>query len=90
MNVKKYFYITCFTLLGIVTSFLVHGAVEIVAIDLLVSDFDRYSLGLSWGQWVTIHNVATIVLLVLFTGIGFQQGSYWWNRLYEGENELFE
>lgn len=80
---KKHFYIVCFTLLGVLLSFLVHAGIEIPAINLLISDFDRWSLGFSWNDWYTIHAVLSAVLLLAGAAFGFYQGMYWWRKLYE-------
>jgi len=80
---KRTIYIATFTLLGILVQFLIHGLVEQWYIDLLIGDFKKYSLGFSWEQWFLIHHIGTVVLLVLGGGLGFWQGKYWWQRIYE-------
>ena len=80
--IKKIIYILCFIVLGVLVSFLVHAAIEIPIINLLVSDFDRYGLGLSWAQWQMIHDVGTVVLLILGMIVGYMQGRYWWQMIY--------
>lgn len=80
---KKKIYIILFTVLGIIASFLVHAAVEIWYIDLLLSNFQKYSFGLGWPFWYSFHHIASVVLLALGALIGYAQGKYWWNILYE-------
>ena len=80
--IKKIAYITCFIILGILVSFLVHAGIEIPVINLLIRDFDTYSLGLTWWQWQMIHDVGTVVVLILGIIIGYWQGVYWWNIMY--------
>ena len=82
---KKIIYIICFTVLGVIVQFLVHAGIEILCINLLVNDFQKYSLGLSWGQWFTIHYIGTIVLLIAGVLLGFWQGIHWWKILYENK-----
>lgn len=79
---KKIIYIICFTFLGVLLQFLIHAGIEVLYIKLLLSDFQKYSLGFSWNQWLTIHFIATIILLVIGVLFGFWQGRYWWKRLY--------
>lgn len=81
-RVKKYLYILLFILLGVLVNFLVHGLLEMFMIDLLVSDFDRFSLGLSWDSWLTVHAVGSFALLVGFTVWGFILGRRFWRRIY--------
>ena len=79
---KRVSYITLFTLLGVLLSFLLHAVLEIPIIFLLVSDFEKWGMGLSWETWEIIHNVVTAILLALGAIIGFKQGKRWWNILY--------
>lgn len=84
-NKKQIFYISAFTLLGIILQFLVHSLIEIWYINLLLSDFSRYGLGLSWNNWYAIHYVLTIVLFILGFGLGLWQGRIWWKKIYNHE-----
>ncbi len=79
---KKFFYILSFVFLGVLVSTLVHGGIEIPMINLLIADFGRFGLGLSWESWATIHNVIALILLVLGIALGFQQGMHWWRVIY--------
>ena len=79
---KETAYITCFTILGILVSFLVHAGIEIPVINLLIRDFDTYGLGLTWQQWQIIHDGGAVVLLILGIIIGYWQGVYWWDVIY--------
>lgn len=69
-------------LLGVLVQFVVHAVGEIVYIKLLRNNFEVFGLGLSWDMWFTIHGIYTIVLLIVGVGLGFQQGKYWWKRVY--------
>jgi hypothetical protein len=82
-KMKKIIYITLFTFLGILLQFLIHALVETWYIKILVNDFPRYSLGLSWSHWFLIHHIATVVLFAAGALFGFWQGKFWWRRLYE-------
>lgn len=80
---KKLIYITLFTFLGLLLQFLIHGLIENWYINLLVSDFPKYSLGFSWLQWFIIHHIGTVVLLIIGLLFGFWQGKFWWRKIYE-------
>ncbi len=82
---KKIIYIICFTVLGIVVQLLVHAVIEILSINLLVGDFQKYSFGISWDQWFIVHYIGTIVLLIAGILLGFWQGIYWWKIIYENK-----
>ena len=79
---KRNIYIGLFTFLGILVQFLIHAVVEILYIGLLLKDFSRYGLGLSWEKWLMIHQVGAIILFFGGAYLGFRQGKYWWNRIY--------
>ena len=82
VSVKKGFYVCAFTILGVLLQFIVHGALEMWYIGLLLADFHTYSLGMSWDAWITVHDVFTVVLFLVGLLLGFQQGHYWWWRVY--------
>ncbi len=79
---KKITYITLFTLLGVLISFLLHAVIEIPVIFLLVSDFGKWGMGLSWETWEMIHNIGAIILVIIGAWIGFKKGIHWWNVIY--------
>lgn len=80
---KKTAYIASFTFLGILLQLIIHGLVEVWYVGLLLKDFSRYGLGLSWNNWFLIHHIATVILLILGILFGFWQGKYWWRKIYE-------
>ncbi len=82
---KKIIYIICFTILGVIAQFLVHAVIEILFINLLLSNFQKYSLRFPWDQWLVVHYVGTIVLLIAGILLGFWQGIYWWKRIYKNK-----
>ena len=82
LNLKRTVYIASFTILGVLVSFLVHAIVEIWYIGRLIADFETYGLGLSWSQWVMIHHVGAVLLLLLGIMAGLVQGRMWWRIIY--------
>ena len=82
MKYKRSVYIVAFTVLGILLSFLVHAILEMAVISILVRDFNKYGLGLTWDQWMLIHKVFAIVLTVLGSYFGYWQGKHWWKVIY--------
>jgi hypothetical protein len=80
---KKIIYIAAFTALGLLTQFILHAAIEIWYIGLLLSNFNKYGLGLNWNQWVLIHHAGTVLLLIAGIAAGFWQGKFWWKKIYE-------
>ena len=79
---KRAVYIALFTFLGVLLQFLVHAGIEIPVISLLLNDFETFGLGLTWDQWVMIHNVGTIILFIVGAVGGFLLGRYWWRAIY--------
>lgn len=85
---KKVIYVFLFTLFGVLLQFFIHAVVEITYINLLLTNFEVFGLGLSFATWFTIHNVFAVVLLVSGLFLGFKQGLYWWKRIYVKENKI--
>jgi len=83
---KKTIYITAFVLLGFIAQFLAHAVVEILYIKLLLADFQTFGLGFSFDTWFLIHKIYGVLLLIAGLLLGFQQGFYWWKRIYGTQN----
>ena len=79
---KRSFYIFAFVILGVLLQFLAHALIEIWYIGLLVNDFSKYGLGLSWDFWLWIHGIGSIIFLAVGILFGLWQGKYWWHRIY--------
>ena len=79
---KQVLYIILFTLLGVLLQFLVHALIEIWYIHRLLANFQKYSLGFSWHEWLLVHRGGAIVLFIAGVIFGLWQGSYWWKKIY--------
>lgn len=79
---KRAVYIIAFTFLGVLLQFLIHAGIEIPVIFLLLKDFETFGLGLTWDQWVMIHDIGTIVFFAAGAAGGFLLGRYWWRVIY--------
>lgn len=72
-------------ILGILVGFLIHALIEIIYINLLLSDFSKWGFGLAHSQWFTIHYYYSVITFVLGAGLGLWQGFYWWRIIYVEE-----
>lgn len=81
-GMKRAIYILAFTILGILLQLIVHALLEMAVITLLLRDFDRFGLGLSWRQWYAVHHVVTLALLIAGVSLGYRWGVRWWQVLY--------
>lgn len=79
---KKAIYIFATMVLGVLLSFLLHAAIEITTINLLMKDFAKYGLGLSWPTWLMIHSIGTAILLLAGVVFGYFIGQRWWKYVY--------
>ncbi len=80
---KKTIYLVMFVVLGVLIAFLAYAMIEVWYIDLLIKDFQKYSLGFSWNHWFLINR---LLALIFFTGgifAGYYQGIFWWKKIYE-------
>ena len=87
-KLKKKVYITLFTFLGFLLQLLFHAITEIIYIDLLLTRYETFGFGISLNDWWTIHNFYSFFLAIFGIAFGFQQGRYWWARLYESHEEI--
>ncbi len=79
---KRVFYIASFTLLGLLLQFIAHALIEMWYIGMLLSDFPKYGLGLSWNTWVLMHNILSVIFFIAGSWIGYKEGVYWWRKIY--------
>ena len=79
---KKTIYIILFTIFGILLQFLLHALIEIPYLGLLNKDFERYGLGFTWQELLTIHAVLTIILIIGGALFGFFAGKFCWRKIY--------
>ncbi|PLX21010.1 hypothetical protein C0584_04470 [Candidatus Parcubacteria bacterium] len=79
---KKKIYLFLSVILFIALSFIIHAAIEYPIILLLVSDFDKYSFGITWGQMMLVHRIFTIFLLLSMSILGYFVGQKWWQYVY--------
>lgn len=79
---KRAFYILCFTFLGFLLQLIAHALVEMFVLSLLLADFERYGLGLSWSRWYAVHHVLMLAFLIVGISLGYRWGVRWWQILY--------
>ena len=76
---KKHFYIAAFGLLGFLLATVIHGVVEIVALDLIFGNPEN-SHTVYWQKWETIHGVAGNALWLVGIVLGLSAGVRWWDQ----------
>lgn len=81
-SMKRKIYVGLFILLGLLLQFIVHSAIEVAYISLLIKNFDVYGFGLSWNAWFLIHHLFSTLLIIGGLLFGWQQGEYWYQRVY--------
>ncbi|MEK7151043.1 MAG: hypothetical protein AAB783_02490 [Patescibacteria group bacterium] len=81
-SLKRKFYLFCTSILGVLLATIIHALIEGWYITLLISDFDIYSLGLSWPEWFVVHNI--VAGTFWFFGVlgGYWLGVRWWQIVY--------
>ena len=87
---KRALYILAFAASGVLAQFLAHGLIEIWYGELLLRDFPKYSLGLSWRQWILIHHIGTVILLTIGMALGFYAGVIGWRKLSEKQQDAYK
>lgn len=79
---KRAIYIFLFVVFGTLLQFLAHALLEMGVLALLLSDFERYNLGLSWNQWYAVHQMLSLAFLIAGVVLGYRGGVYWWQAIY--------
>ncbi len=79
---KRALYVCAFTFLGVLLQFLVHVLLELATISLLLRDFDRYGISLSWERWHAVRRVLSALFLIVGAVFGYRWGVFWWRVLY--------
>jgi hypothetical protein len=85
---KKTIYIVAFMILGAMLGFFLHAVIEIFYIKLLLKDFSKFGLGLSWSNWEMIHLIGVPLLTLGLAWCGYRQGKKWWRILYVEQKYL--
>lgn len=80
---KRSIYLILFTVVGLLIGVLAESLMELAYIGLLVSDFNRYSYGLSWEDLKQFRDIFAIILLAACGVWGYNAGNYWWHQIYE-------
>lgn len=79
---KRKIYIILSVILFVLLGALTISVIEFLLIKLVISDFDRYGLGLSWDDIVLIRNSFAILVLLGFSFLGYFVGQKWWKYVY--------
>lgn len=82
MVIKKYFYIAVFTVLGVLLGALAHAIVELPVLALIKSDYEMWSLGLSWNTWLILHGVWSVITFGGGAIFGLWAGRHFWRIIY--------
>jgi hypothetical protein len=79
---KKFVYVTSFTLLGGLLATIIHAAIEIPVLKIITSDLEKYGNTFLWQHWGVIHGTVSGVLWFLGLSIGAGLGFRFWRILY--------
>lgn len=79
---KKIIYITCWGIVGFLLSFIIHAIIEIPVLFLLMKNFDKFGLGLSWNDWYLIHHILSVIIAVLGIILGVKAGFIAFRKIY--------
>jgi hypothetical protein len=85
---KKSLYIVSFAFLGLLVSTLIHGLIEIVALDLIFNNPSRFANTIWWQEWGLIHDVFAFGLWTVGLSAGVYLGIKWWGP-YGSKKGLF-
>jgi len=84
---KKIIYIAAFGFLGLLLATLVHAGIEIIALEVIFGNPERFENTLWWQQWDPLHDTASTILWAAGLAVGLYLGKRYWRIIY-GENRL--
>ena len=76
---KKILYLAAFGFLGLLVSTLIHGVVELIALDLIFGDPANAS-SVWWREWELIHAAGGSALWTAGLFVGLFAGYKWWGE----------
>ena len=76
---KRALYICAFAFLGLVLATIIHGVVELIALEIIFGNPDKYADTNWWREWDFIHQAASNFLWL----VGFIVGTYFGYRYWE-------
>lgn len=82
---KKYFYIGCFTLLGILIAQLIHAGAEFPILAWMTQELEVGRNHWLIENWTVVHRVGAVTLWLLGAVSGFLWGCIFWRILYVEE-----
>lgn len=83
VTMKKIIYITCFAVLGLLLATLLHAFIEIVVLEIITSDWERYRDSFIWQNWSFLHLIIAGAFWIKGAGFGLWAGIYFWRVIYE-------
>ncbi len=81
-SAKRALYIFLFACLGLMVAYFLYVLSTVATIFLLLLDFPRYGLGLTWKIWTIVGKVWFEIMLVAGCWVGVSLGKYFWRVIY--------
>ncbi len=78
----KALYIFLTTILFILVGILLHWLLEYPVLYFLTKDFNSYSLGMSLSGWLGLHNIFSLLILLVAIFAGIYFGLDWYDKIY--------
>lgn len=78
----KALYIFFTTILFILIGVFLHWLLEYPVLYFLTKDFELYSLGMSLSDWLALHNIFSLLILLISVFSGIYFGIDWYEKIY--------
>lgn len=81
-RMKRLFYVSAFTFLGLLVATLIHAAIEFPLLSMMEDDLATVGTSVLLDHWSLIHGVGGKLLWLLGAIAGFVAGKKFWRILY--------
>jgi hypothetical protein len=75
---KKTLYIIATTVLGLLLSLILHAAIEMIALQVIFTQPERYLGTIWWDEWNSLHRIFSTMLSLIGLIVGIYTGLKWW------------
>ena len=79
---KKLFYILGFGFLGLLVATLLHAVIEMIALNVIFTNPEKYYTTFWWQEWEFVHALVSAVLWWAGLGLGLYAGFHYWKIVY--------
>jgi hypothetical protein len=75
---KKTIYVISTSFLGLLLATILHAVIEMIALDIIFSNPERFAPTFWWQNWSQVHSIGSNILWLAGLIVGLHLGLRWW------------